>query len=248
MQGPNHAGGFSTEVIAALRHYVYRLIDPRNGETFYVGKGAGNRVFAHCRDELGAQASIESEKLLRIREIRLAGLEVAHVIHRHGMDEATAFEVEAALIDAYPGLTNEVIGHDGEEFGSMHAQEIIRRYAAASATFDHRAVLINVNQSALSHSSLYDATRFAWKINPDKARAAEVVLGVVRGIIRGAFVADQWLEANPVNFPGRPEMPGRWGFIGAVAPADLVKHYVHKRVPDTYRKPGAANPIRYTWQ
>ena len=39
--------GFPQEVVEALRHYVYRLIDPRNGETFYVGKGQGQRVFDH---------------------------------------------------------------------------------------------------------------------------------------------------------------------------------------------------------
>ena len=32
---------FPPEVVQALGHYVYRLIDPRNGETFYVGKGQG---------------------------------------------------------------------------------------------------------------------------------------------------------------------------------------------------------------
>lgn len=43
-----------------------------------------------------------SNKLKQLREIRLAGLEVIHVIHRHGIaDEKTAYEVEAALIDAY---------------------------------------------------------------------------------------------------------------------------------------------------
>ena len=38
---------FSPEVCEKLGYYVYRLIDPRNGQTFYVGKGKGNRVFAH---------------------------------------------------------------------------------------------------------------------------------------------------------------------------------------------------------
>ena len=35
---------FSTEVATQIGFYVYRLIDPRNGQTFYVGKGKENRV------------------------------------------------------------------------------------------------------------------------------------------------------------------------------------------------------------
>ena len=63
-----------------------------------------------------------SNKLKQIREIRLAGLEVIHVIHRHGMtDEKTAYEVEAALIDAYPGLTNIMNGAGSNEFGAAHS-------------------------------------------------------------------------------------------------------------------------------
>ncbi len=42
---------FPAEVALRLKTYVYRLIDPRNGETFYVGKGQGNRVFSHIRLE-----------------------------------------------------------------------------------------------------------------------------------------------------------------------------------------------------
>ncbi|MCR2307669.1 hypothetical protein NSX65_32680, partial [Salmonella enterica] len=38
---------FPSGVIEHLGWYVYRLIDPRDGSTFYVGKGKGNRVFAH---------------------------------------------------------------------------------------------------------------------------------------------------------------------------------------------------------
>src|SRR5947207_8144915 len=90
---------FPAEVALRLKTYVYRLIDPRNGETFYVGKGKGNRVFAHIRLEQQLEGDDLDNKVKRIRDIRLAGFEVAHVIHRHGMDDQTAFEVEAALID-----------------------------------------------------------------------------------------------------------------------------------------------------
>ncbi len=239
---------FPPEVAQKLQTYVYRLIDPRNGETFYVGKGKGDRVFSHIRGEEGHDDDQMSDKLKRVREIRLAGFEVAHVIHRHGMDEKTAFEVEAALMDAYPGLAN-IAGGTGGDYGAMHAQEIIRRYSAEPAVFRHRALLININRSAVERS-LYEATRYAWKIDTRKAKQAEVILSTMQGMIVGAFIAHDWLAATAANFPGRAEgdgVPGRFGFVGEEASADVKSLYIGKRVPDEYRKQGAANPIKYTW-
>ena len=237
---------FPPDVARRLGTYVYRLIDPRNGETFYVGKGKGNRVFSHVRAEQNLEGDDQDNKMKRIREIQLAGFEVAHVIHRHGMDDKTAFEVEAALIDAYPGLTNAVGGVGGDDYGAMHAKEIIRRYSAQPAVFRHKALLINVNRTA-TETSLYEATRYAWKISKEKANQAEVILAIVQGLIVGAFVAEEWLDATTVNFPGREDVPGRLGFVGREAPAEIRALYLGKRVPDEYRKRGAANPIKYTW-
>jgi hypothetical protein len=236
--------GFPVGVAEKLKTYVYRLIDPRNGDTFYVGKGRGDRVFAHIREEVGAEDP--GNKIRRIREIRAAGFEVGHVIHRHGMDEKTAFEVEAALIDAYPGLTNVVGGAGSSEFGVMHAEEIIRRYAAKPANFMHKAILISINRSAAEYS-IYEATRFAWKISKSKAAKAELVLATIQGMIVGAFVPEKWLSATAENFPGREDVPGRLGFIGKDAPKDVCEMYVGRQVPEVYRKRGASNPIKYTW-
>lgn len=238
------ADSFPAGVTEKLKMYVYRLIDPRNCETFYVGKGQGDRVFEHIREQV--EGDDPSNKLKRIREIRLAGFEVTHVIHRHGMDDNTAIEVEAALIDAYPGLTNVVAGAGSNDYGVMHAKEIIRRYAAEPAIFHHRALLISVNRSA-AETSRYEATRYAWKISRPKAMEAEVVLSTLQGLIVGAFVADDWLPATAANFPGREDVPGRFGFVGREASEELRQLYVGKRVPDEYRKRGAANPVRYTW-
>jgi len=237
---------FPAEVEELLGFYVYRLIDPRNGETFYIGKGKDNRVFAHIRAEKHFDGDEFDNKIKRIREIHNAGFEVAHVIHRHGMNEETALEVEAALIDAYPGLTNIAGGIDGDDRGVAHAQEIVRRYSAAEAVFQHKVLLINVNRSP-ADVPLYDATRYAWKISKSKAKQAEIVLAVRKGLIIGAFVANDWLEATSANFPGREEVPGRLGFVGREAPAEIKELYLSKRIPDSYRKPGAANPIKYTW-
>ena|SRR5688572_4287900 len=142
---------FSSEVTEKLKYYVYRLIDPRNGETFYAGKGKDNRAFAHAKGKVNSDEEELEPKLKRIWEIQGAGFEVAHVIHRHGMDEKTAIEVEAAVIDAYPGLTNMAGGAGSGDFGVMHSREIIARYRAEPAEFRHRAILINVNKTAGSH-------------------------------------------------------------------------------------------------
>jgi len=236
---------FPPEVISKVGTYVYRLIDPRNGETFYVGKGHGNRVFSHIHAEAKLEGDEVDNRVSRIRETHLAGFEVAHVIHRHGMDDATAFEVEAALIDAYPGLANVASGA-GSDYGAMHAEEIIRRYSAKSAQFSHRCVLITVNRT-VEDRSIYEATRYAWKMDMAKARKAELAFAVVRGLIVGAYVPEKWMQATQANFPGREDRPGRIGFVGREADPKTANLYLGRRVPEEYRKRGAANPIRYTW-
>ena len=235
---------FTAEISKELGNYVYRLIDPRNGETFYVGKGKGNRVFSHAKGNI--QEDTKYEKESRIREIQLSGFKVSHVIHRHGMDTNTALEVEAALIDAYPGLTNIMNGQGNNDFGVMHAKEIIQRYCAEEAEFKHKVLLISVNKSALDNS-LYEAVRYAWRLDKKNAEKANVVLATVQGLIVGAFVVDKWLEANNNNFPGKENIPGRYGFIGIEAPSDIKKLYIGKVLPPKYRKRGASNPIKYTW-
>jgi len=152
------------------------------------------------------------------------------------------------LIDAYPGLTNAQRGEESDR-GVMHADEVIRLYEAPVVDFQHDVILINVNKSS-EDQDLLDAVRYAWRISPDKARKFDYVLAVRRGLIIGAFKAKEWLPATKENFPGfnregYGSREGRYGFHGDEAPENVKLLYLHKRVPDGYRKRGAANPIRY---
>jgi hypothetical protein len=224
---------FSDQVCQRLGHYVHRLIDPRDGATFYIGRGQGNRVFDHAAGKPALTESDDTEalKLKAIRNIRMAGLEVEHVIHRHGMNEDCAREVESALIDAFPGLTNIQPGHDDHR-GVMHALEVITEYEAPIAKPQHRLLLINVSRSIDQHDDLLDAVRFAWKVDRNKASSAEYILAVRRGLIIGAFVADEWLAATEEHFPtlfrsreGYGPREGRYGFVGKEAPERIRKLY-----------------------
>ena len=241
---------FSGEVIEKLGHYVYRLIDPRSGMTFYVGRGQGNRVFTHAAGK-ECPSKLEDDETLKLKTIwaiRNAGFEAQHVIHRHGMEGDTAKEVEAALIQAYPGLTNIQAGFDGAR-GLMHADEVIRVYEAKPATFQHNLMLINVNKSS-EEQDVYNAVRFSWKISLKTVKLADYVLAVKRGLIIGVFEVDEWLEGTKKNFPGMVRngyapRDGRFGFIGHEASQDIADLYLFKRVPGEFKKNGAANPIRY---
>jgi hypothetical protein len=243
-----HPDKFPVEVAERLKWYVYRLIDPRNGETFYVGKGKGNRLFQHAKGALTASEDEDRAdlKYQRIKDITAAGIEVSHVIHRHGIDtETIAFQIEAALIDAYPGLTNRVSGHGAGDYGVRHVLEIIADYTAQPFEAHESLILISIGQTYKDETkSIYDAVRGTWRIDPKKVDKYRLVLAHRRGLVLGAFRPIRWLPATTTNFPWLDEDLPRIGFEGDPADAATASLYVGRRVPDQYRAKGAANPVR----
>lgn len=241
---------FPTGVAERLKWYVYRLIDPRNGETFYVGKGKGDRIFQHAKAALTGSKDEDAAnlKFQRIKDIEAAGLEVAHVVHMHGIDnEKTALQIEAALIDAYPGLSNRVGGHKADYCGVRHVAEIIADYTAQPFQAQEPLLLISIAKSYEDETKdVYAAVRGFWRIDPKRAKKVNLVLAHRRGLVLRAFRPDEWLPATKVNFPWLiDDMPERIGFVGKLADPLTSEHYVQKRVPDQYRAKGAANPVRF---
>ena len=241
---------FPPEVAERLKWYVYRLIDPRNGETFCVGKGRGSRIFAHARGVLALTDDEDATDLKsqRIKEIAAVGLEVQHVVHRHNIESAeVAYQIEAALIDAYPGLSNKVGGHGSGDYGCRHVEELVAEYSAQEFEVVESLVLISIPQSYEDATrSVYDAVRAAWRIDVERARKVDLVLAHRRGIVLGVFRPETWMEAKTTNFPWlASDIPGRWGFEGRPVELEVEQRYLRKRVPDRYRARGAANPIRF---
>jgi hypothetical protein len=239
---------FPPGVAAQLKWYVYRLIDPRNGETFYVGKGHGDRVFQHVKGDIRSTGESSDLKTNRIHAIRATGLEVCHVIHRHNIEsEDIALQIEAALIDAYPGLTNEIGGHNSGDYGCRHVEQIIAEYAAEPFLVKQPLVLISIGRTYPADGlSVYDSVRAAWRINREKAERFDLVLAHRFGIVVGAFRPERWVAATKENFPWMTrDFPGRIGFIGLPAKPEVESLYIKKRVPERFRQRGAANPVRF---
>ena len=243
---------FPPEVADKLGYYVYRLIDPRDGQTFYVGKGKGNRVFRHAQGVAERERTEEAigdndpQKLRVIHGIHEEGLEVIHVIQRWGLkDEDTAFEVEAALIDCYRGLTNLQAGHGSDDYGVANAASLIRRFTRKvyDEPKDFRYLLIKVQQwrvdeaaGTYGNDARYQITRWCWKIKPRSTEEYPYAFSVTGGIVKEVYKIDRWIPAEEK----------RYAFEGSVAEEAVRHRFVDKRIPDAYCKKGMASPVLFS--
>lgn len=86
-------------------HYVYLLIDPRDSQPFYVGKGKGRRAWQHERDVRKGVVS-NTAKTARIAEILAVSLSPVVYVAASFADERDALDEEARLIGQLANLTN----------------------------------------------------------------------------------------------------------------------------------------------
>ena len=56
----------SQSTVEKLNYYVYALIDPRTNKVFYIGKGKGNRIYAHVE----ASELVDVKEVIKIAKIR----------------------------------------------------------------------------------------------------------------------------------------------------------------------------------
>lgn len=237
---------FDQLTIEKLGYYVYALIDPKDNKPFYIGKGIGNRIFNHKDCAINEKES--NLKLDTIREIIADGLNVEHLILRHGLTEKEAFEIEATLIDFgnFSGFrfSNLVSGHHSEERGLMTTDELIRLYNAEPLNeLLDPAVIVNINKKYIrgqSSDEIYHATKEAWVIGEQKRKTTKYALSEYCGIIIEVFEICNWYPVKTTD----NKRNHRWGFTGTMAKPEIRQKYLNKSIAHTKKK-GAANPIRF---
>jgi hypothetical protein len=235
-------------------YYVYALFDPKTPLIpFYVGKGRGNRVFAHAAGEadLDTADDLLGAKLSLIREIRNRGDRVDHKIVRWSLLEEEAFKLEAALIDMVnhmlpETLKNEVSGHGVAE-GFRDAMDLAIELGATQLKTNLPIMIIKIDRrwdelvnefssaSGVPTDRIWAATQGEWKVNPDRASRAVCVLSVARGLVRAVFVPSGW-EAS-TSMEGRKRMSG-------MADSTRFKEFIGQSVSGCFQK-GSQNPIKY---
>ena len=246
---------FSKETVAKIGHYVYRLVDPRNGQTFYVGQGKGNRVFAHAnavsmdfyKSEYATKQDKSEDdddpaKIQRIKEIKQTGLSVIHIIQRWGMDSTTAFEVESAFIDFFglKELTNKVKGHNSDR-GMIWATEL-ENVLSAPLFEDYpncpKFILIKIKDYYINknNGSIYETVRGNWKLSVKRANKYPYVLAVKYGVVVGVYKINE-------NGWKKCEHSDRIYFDGVDAPEEIKHIFMNKKIPERFRR--RQNPASY---
>lgn len=79
--------------------YVYELIDPRNNQPFYVGKGTGKRAESHLIEPKEKTSNLR--KWYKIQSIREAGFEPIVLRVQDGLSDKDAYDLEETLIKQY---------------------------------------------------------------------------------------------------------------------------------------------------
>ena len=266
-QPQQRISSFSEKTLESLNgFYVYALIDPRDNKVFYIGKGAGNRVFSH---EIESEKSDKSEKqkLQKIRDIEKDGFFVKRVIVNWGLSEQEAFVAEATLINLLNyiptfQLTNEVSGHHVHE--SLTVEEFEMQNGAIPLSMEdirHDILVIKINKlyrKNMSSAELYDVVRGYWKasIRSIKARKVEYVFGVYNGLIVAVYKPDEWHYGyEMIDIPQKdilkPEdydrLKDRVYFVCKDYSAldEDGRFYLNKSIADLKVNQSAQNPITY---
>ncbi len=245
---------FSDTVKQKLKYYVYALVDPRNDEIFYIGKGINDRVFQH---ETEKNIGVEGSKHRRIESIKRAGNDVKKVIILYGLTEEEAFAAEAALINVMQflkpdKLTNVVSGHHADPV--MTVEEIERFYGAEILTekdIFHNLLVIKINSLYdynMTDREIMDCARGHWVINTNNAQKVDYLVAVYHGIVVGVYENMKWYPSGVKSefYPRLSEenlkLTNRK--YCTCTPAARAK-YLHKNISTVVKD--TQNPVSYIW-
>lgn len=121
---------------------------------------------------------------------------------------------------------------------------------APSVDVTEPALLIRIPKlyrTGMSARALYDATRGVWRIGTRRG-AARLALAVHQGIVQEVYEIEEWLPAGSTEYDSRgvtrTSHPGRWEFVGKIAPELTRGRYIGRSVAHYFRR-GSRAPVRY---
>lgn len=226
---------------------VYMLVDDssKGNGIFYIGQGTQDRVFDHKKDA-DAKPNITDDTKVGI--INKAGTNLRLVVVRSGLDEKTAREIEAALIDVFNssyvslshGLKN-IQTRYGAKSRGLRTIGIVSCNNKWAKLNDVETLLgIKVTNSMLMSSSFGTIIHTKHQIDSSMANKCEyVVLEKADGHILAIYRSRGNWTPEPSNSKGKPMAT----FSGSVeSDPDVLNRLLGRKIPG--RKQNCP-PVRY---
>ncbi len=194
-------------------YYVYLLIDPRDNQVFYVGKGKNLRTFDH---EYCAQITKEdqkNDKLKLITEIKNEGYEIKREIYSN-LTEDEAFNLEAVLITTYKNrnpqkFTNIQSGHHcnwlmiPEKYQDIFSEsESYEKYIT-----NQKILFLNPHKSFDyddDYETRYNKFKGGWRLNLYRAKKADYIFIVINHKVKYVYIPKDFVlnSENTYDFIG----------------------------------------------
>ena len=236
---------FRESTIEKLKYYVYGLRQEGSNDYFYIGKGNGDRVFGHEREEG------DSDKVNHIKELNEKGIKIERDIIRYGLTEEQALLIESTLISllGIDKLKNIVRGHDSNEIYTVEAIDSI--LGGKNVEVKHKILFVKLNSSwnkDLTDEQLEDITKGYWVLNTERMNNVEYVCGYYKGMIKSIFKfksihtvteSDNFRNLPIEDFKGNI---GRKYIVGEVAEPEVREYYINNCVDVKF---GTGSAIAY---
>jgi len=140
---------------------------------------------------------------------------------------------------------------------SNRAKSTRRKPATGDTLIKDQVIAISINEQYPHYKTaddLYTATRGLWRLSRERAEHAKYAFAIYKGEIKEVYEIERWLPATKafsdfwiekLKSQGRiihaDEHIGRYEFIGHLAPEDIRKKYLGRKIPKRH----TGNPIMY---
>jgi hypothetical protein len=202
------------------RFFVYALVDPRNNQVFYVGKGRDSRPLYHFK-EAKRKTGKDSPKIAKIRKIWKCGLQPQIFFLKKYITEPIAFEIEFFYLKklCFDLLTNISFGKGfgGDVYSNHYDKEGYSRKLSSANSNRYK------NQENIKISK--DASLTLWK---NEEYAEKVRSGLRRAfskpeVIKKLSDADKrYRERNPEKYKKEKSNAGKKGIAARKKKEELL--------------------------